>query len=185
MATITIYAGITGRTKNVGEGFAMIGRRSALIFSGEIYTRPAIEDELEVEPEDKWFICIPSSCLGRAYLMECKRIGCKSEGQAEHILHRKGFVGDLLKNSNWFATPQAAAKHAYEKLLEEARFNAEKPTTVDEAIGRLRTAGLLDSQHSLSSKWFKKPQSRKRVALALRGDKQSIGLIHRDSFVIS
>jgi len=166
----------------VGEGFAEICKRSARIMEGEIFTRRAVEDELEVEPELMWYIVIPGSTLGSAYSVEGKRIGCKSEGHANHIMSRKGFVREQLLGKNWFQTAEQAAKYAYDLLLEKARFDAEKPSTIEEAVERLCAAELLDPRRSLSPTWFKKPLSRKRVALALRGDKQSIGLIRRDSF---
>jgi len=181
---ITIWAGYIGRTKNVGEGFATVGPRSAHIMRGVVFTREATEDELEAEPENRVIICLPSSTLGGGYCLVGKTIGCKSEGHAKHIMARKGWLAEQLETTNWFVTPQEAAKYAYNELCAAAKFDGEKPKTLDEAIDLLRKAGILQTNQALSARWFKKPFSRTRIVLALGGEPSALGCIRRDAYQI-
>lgn len=123
MQTITIWSAYTTRTKN-GSGFAELGPFSAHFGEAEIFICELEPDDAEVASESlgekiTHAICIPTQLTGSAYESCGKRLYCKSAGHAEHIMRSRKPL-ERAKALGWYATPQAAAKAAYEQLRKRA-----------------------------------------------------------------
>lgn len=184
---MNMYAGYTGRIKNVGEGFLNQNGLAAHIKTACIYIRELSESEIaESGGEYAAVICVPSNGIGSMVIPQgAKSIFCRSTAEAQSIMaarpHRNRAV-QLAAADGWHTDPIAATKDAVDELTMRAAASSQRAIlTRESAAQMLVDAGIFEPGWSISEKVWNKQYTRQRVQKALSGDPSAAGALKRDA----